>query len=103
MSKSEVKKIIARFIKKLDDNKYAYTAIYLYGSHATNKSTEFSDIDIAVFSKDLHNWWNEQIKLGRLSLTVDSRIEPKIFDKDELKNPKDPFVIEIKEHGIRVV
>lgn len=102
MSKAAVKKIVNRFVKKLDENKFAYVSVYLYGSYAKDTANKFSDIDVAVFTKNLKDWWKEQTQLGHLSLLVDSRIEPKVYDKNELSKPKDPFVMEIMEHGIKV-
>lgn len=102
MDKTQLKEIIKKFIKKLDEKKYSYTAVYLFGSHAKDNANEHSDIDIAVFKKNLNNWWKEQVKLGHLSIAVDTRIEPKVFDKNELNKPKDPLVREIKEYGKKV-
>jgi len=104
MDKSQIKKIVKEYASKLKAEKYPFSAVYLFGSHAKNKNTKWSDIDVAVVSDKLkRDWWKNEMLLSHISLDVDSRIEPHGFTVKGFEDDSDPLVYEIKKTGVRVV
>lgn len=102
MSKTEAKKIVRQYVRKLKEEKYPYSAVYLFGSYARGKPGKWSDIDVAVVSKKLkRNFWKNETKLAKLSLNIDSRIEPVGFTPEDFKINEDPMVYEIKKQESR--
>ncbi|MFH1233833.1 MAG: nucleotidyltransferase domain-containing protein [Patescibacteria group bacterium] len=103
MSKIEVKKIVKKYAEKLKAKKYSFSAIYLFGSFAKGSSCKWSDIDIAVVSKELNKGRDEaKFKLWKFTEGVDSRIEPHGFSPEDFKEDWIPMVHEIKKTGIRI-
>ncbi|MEK9165529.1 MAG: nucleotidyltransferase domain-containing protein [Patescibacteria group bacterium] len=104
MSKNQVKKIVRQYADKLKIENYPYSAVYLFGSHVCGNAHQWSDIDVAVISNKLRrNWWENEIRLSKLSLGIDYRIEPHGFTPEDFKDACDPMVQEIKKTGIRIV
>lgn len=77
--------------------------VYLFGSYASGKSTDDSDIDVALIFTDLDDSrrFDIQVQLMLLAAQVDSRIEPHPISHDDF-NSGNPFVVEIKKTGIEV-
>ncbi|WP_158858484.1 nucleotidyltransferase domain-containing protein [Lunatibacter salilacus] len=75
--------------------------VYLFGSYATGKSTEDSDIDLAVIFKTLDDSirFDIQVQLMLLAAKIDSRIDP--ISKEDF-NSGNPLVNEIKKTGIEL-
>jgi predicted nucleotidyltransferase len=71
---------------------------YLFGSFAKGKSTEDSDIDLALVFRDLDDSkrFDLQVQLMLLASKIDSRIEPHPFSLDDF-NSENPFAAEIKK------
>jgi len=103
MSKSEVKKIVKRYADKLAENKYQLASVYLFGSYAKGDERKWSDIDVAVVSKELNKDWRKaRMRLWRIGADVDTRIEPHGFSPEDFKDYWNPMAHEIKKTGIRV-
>ncbi len=103
MSRIQAQKIAERFRERLEEEKYPFSAVYLFGSHATGKAREESDIDIAVLSKKLEKNWNENEELlWKIGVEVDSRIEPHGFSPKDFEENWIPMVSEIKKTGIKI-
>jgi len=103
MSKIEAKKVVKKYAKKLKAEKYSFSAIYLFGSFAKGKSQKWSDIDVAVISKELDKDWREaRIRLWRIGADVDTRIEPHGFSPEDFNDYWNPMAHEIKKTGIRI-
>ncbi|MEI6378870.1 MAG: nucleotidyltransferase domain-containing protein [Candidatus Falkowbacteria bacterium] len=103
MPKAEAKKIALAYADKLRFEKFPFTAIYLFGSYAKGKPTEFSDIDIAVISDKLKTDWNKnEEKLWAYTMSVNSKIEPVGMTVAEFADLADPLASAIKKTGIKV-
>jgi predicted nucleotidyltransferase len=76
---------------------------YLFGSYAKGKSTEDSDIDLALIFTNLDDSkrFDIQVQLMLLAAKIDSRIEPHPISHEDF-NSGNPFVAEIKKTGIKV-
>jgi predicted nucleotidyltransferase len=63
------------------------SAIFLFGSQSSSRQTAYSDIDLAIFSKDVAKWTVEErvksvVKIRRL---FGLEIEPHFFSDRDLK------------------
>lgn len=104
MSRNKVQNIVKIYAQELKKNKFPFFAIYIFGSQVNGKTDKWSDIDVAVVSDKLkRNHWQNMIKLGRVSLSVDDRIEVHGFTREEFKNNANPMAYEIRKLGIKVV
>lgn len=94
---------IAKYLDLIKEKFTGVEKVYVFGSYAKGKSTEDSDIDIAlVFSKlDDSKRFDIQVQLMMLAAQIDSRIEPHPISHDDFDSGN-PFVVEIKKTGIEV-
>lgn len=75
--------------------------LILFGSQATGKATQWSDIDIAVISPTFgRNNYEERSQLLELTQDIDWRLELHPLHPDELKNHYHTLAQEIKTFGI---
>lgn len=104
MPRNKVKNIVRQFAKKLKENNYFFSEIYLFGSYAKGNYNKDSDIDVAVISDKLkRNYDKNRFLLWKIRMGVDVKIEPHGFTKAEFKNNCSPIVYEIKKTGIKIV
>ena len=97
-----IMKIIEKYVKKVCEI-YQVKAIILFGSYAKGTEHEDSDIDIAIITDDLKkDRFDEEINLMQLRWDIDLRIEPHIISVSEYENDETPFVVEVKNTGIKV-
>ena len=91
---------VQTFIRRLKHSGISVELAYLFGSYATNHAGKWSDIDVAIVSPDFSNdRLADRVRLMKLSIEVDSRIEPVPFHSRDFID-SDPLVGEIKKHGI---
>jgi predicted nucleotidyltransferase len=100
------KSIDSTIAEYLDLIKKKYTGIeraFLFGSYAKGKSTEDSDIDVALIFAQLDDSkrFDIQVQLMLLASQIDSRIEPHPISHEDFI-AGNPFVAEIKKTGIEV-
>jgi predicted nucleotidyltransferase len=91
---------IKKYIKALEKNITIHKVI-LYGSWASGKPDEFSDIDLAIFSPNFGKHRLKELQLlSKLSWEIDESIEAVPYSSDTLltKNPKN-FVYKIIKTG----
>ncbi len=76
---------------------------YLFGSYVKGKSTEDSDIDLALIFTDLDDSrrFDIQVQLMLLAARIDSRIEPHPISREDF-NSGNPFIAEIKKTAVEV-
>jgi len=94
---------IIKYLKLIKERFSDIEKVYLFGSYAKGKSTDDSDIDVAlIFTKlDDSNRFDIQVQLMILAAQIDSRIEPHPISHEDF-NSGNPFVAEIKKTGIEV-
>ena len=91
------------FILSLQKSGLSVESAYLFGSYATIQAGPWSDIDVAIVSTDFSaDRLDERIRLMKLSIEVDSRIEPVPFHSRDFIDA-DPLVGEIKKHGVSLL
>lgn len=75
----------------------------LFGSYVTGKYDEWSDIDLAIVSKDfVGDRFEDRNKIRKITLKVNSDISPMPYRPEDF-NESDYFVKEILETGIRII
>lgn len=98
-----IDKAITQYINLIKQRYADIEKVYLFGSHARGKSTDDSDIDLALVftSLDDSKRFDTQVQLMMLATQIDSRIEPHPISHDDFYSGN-PFVVEIKKTGIEV-
>ena len=97
-----IMEIVQKYVEKICEN-YKVEAIILFGSYAKGTEHEDSDIDIAVITDDIKtDKFDEELNLMKLRRGIDYRIEPHIISISDYENDETPFVVEVKNTGIKV-
>jgi len=83
----------------IDDSK-----VYLFGSWAKAKATEFSDIDVCIVSDKFEdkNRFDDTLKMKLFASKIDENIEPILLNFDDFANKYDTLVTEVKKYGILI-
>ena len=95
-----VTEIIKRYVLYLKNSDFHFDKVYLFGSYAKNKQSEYSDIDLAfVFdNKKPIDFFDLQVQMLTLASDIDSRIEPHPISSDDF-NLTNPLAYEILNTG----
>ncbi len=100
-SKENVNDIINRFVELIKKD-ISVDQIYLFGSYAKGTSDEYSDIDLAIVSKDFEGIrFYDRKKLLKCLIKINTDIELHTFKTEDFTTD-DPFVAEIIKTGLRV-
>jgi predicted nucleotidyltransferase len=100
-SEAELKEIVERYLN-LISQEITIEKVILFGSYALGKAGEYSDIDLAVVSKDFEGKRRiDNMKfLFSKARHVDTSLEPLAFTPGELENPdKRTFPAQILKTG----
>jgi predicted nucleotidyltransferase len=78
---------------------YKLVQVYLFGSFASGKENQDSDIDLALVIEGLTNVekFDTQISLMLLAAKFDTRIEPHPYSLEDFSD--NPFALEIQRTG----
>ncbi len=95
---------IAKYLDLIKEKFTDIEKVYVFGSYAKGKSTEDSDIDLALIFSNLDDSkrFDIQVQLMMLAAQIDSRIEPHPISLNDFDSGN-PFVVEIKKTGFEVV
>ena len=89
------------FLNELESNNFKVAKAILFGSYATGKVNENSDIDLAVWLSDLpEKHWTEIPAIPHIVAKY-SPISPKFYDVNETEKD-DPFIEVIEKTGKRI-
>ena len=98
----EIIDIVNEYIEIVSKN-YDVVAIILFRSYAKGTQRKDSDIDIAIITDDIKtDKFDEEVNLMQLRNDIDYRIEPHIISISDYENDETPFVLEVKNTGIKV-
>ena len=94
---------IAKYLELIKEKYSEIERVFLFGSYAKGKTTEDSDIDVALIFSTLDDTkrFDIQVQLMMLAAQIDSRIEPHPISHNDFDSGN-PFVAEIKKTGIEV-
>ncbi|NTW31157.1 MAG: nucleotidyltransferase domain-containing protein [Bacteroidetes bacterium] len=102
MDKRKAIKIVNDYIKYIRSKSISVKNAYLFGSYASDKYTENSDIDIALIIDNIDDPIDMQIQLMMLRRNIETIIEPHPFDVSEFTS-EHPFAKEIMRTGIKIL
>jgi uncharacterized protein len=99
----EIEKSVKFYIAQLETIGIHVQQAILFGSYASGKYDEWSDIDLAIVSNDFAgNRFEDRNKIRKITLQVNSDISPMPFRPEDFSD-SNYFVKEILETGIRIV
>lgn len=104
MAKSEVIRIIKKFVTALKKHGISIQHVILYGSYAAGKAHSDSDIDVAIVSKNFgRDRVEEGMALFRIAGKIDSRLEPVPISSEAYENDTwVPLIYEVRAKGIEL-
>ena len=92
-------KKIRKYLDELEKHNITVEKIYLYGSYARGNYREFSDIDLALVSKDFEGrWFVDRDRIVPLRRNIDVRIEPMPYRPEDFTD-SDPLAVEVMATG----
>lgn len=98
---NEAREKAKKFVKSLSKTGIKVNKAYLFGSYAKGGAKKDSDIDVCVISPSFTgDYFAEMIRLRKLSLKIDSRIEPVPFLPEDLNDKYSTLASEIRKYGI---
>lgn len=95
-----VDKIIKNYILHLKKSNLEFDKVYLFGSYAKNKQSDYSDIDLAfIFDEQKEiDYFDLQVQMLILASDIDNRIEPHPMSLNDF-TPENPLAFEIINTG----
>ena len=94
-----VVKIINRYILYLQKEHIKFDKVFLFGSYAKSKQSDYSDIDLALIYNDNNiDNFDFQVKLLSLASDIDTRIEPHPINNVDFTT-ENPLAYEILKTG----
>ena len=104
MVEKAIRQKIDAFIKELKKHKIKVVKVVLFGSRASGRAHEYSDIDVAVVSPDFgKDSYREGANLFEIACAIDSRIEPVPISLSSYENDTwIPIIYEIRKNGIEL-
>lgn len=99
----KIEKTVRSYLEQLERIGIHIQQAILFGSYASGKYDEWSDIDLAIVSKDfVGNRFEDRNKIRKITLQVNSDISPMPYRPEDF-NDSNYFVKEILETGIRII
>lgn len=99
----KIEKTVKVYLEQLENIGIHVQQAILFGSYATGKNDEWSDIDLAIVSKDfIGNRFEDRNRMRKVTLKVNSDISPMPYRPEDF-NESDYFVREILKTGIRII
>lgn len=103
----KINQIINKYRKNLESMGIKIKKIILYGSHASGKSKEASDIDLVVVSDDFRNMdlWERLCLLGRARVGIKRPMEILGVTEEEFKEENSGTFLgdEVRSKGIEII
>jgi predicted nucleotidyltransferase len=98
----DIKKSIIKYLNGLENSNIKIEKAILFGSYAKGTNNEWSDIDIALISKNFSgSRFQDRFMLAEPTVHINSSISPLPYRPEDF-DPSDLFVKEIMETGIEI-
>ena len=98
MVNEEIRGIIKNFIEAVKKEGICLQKVFLYGSYSRGEERKYSDIDVALVSRDFEEDTIEaNMKLLRIAVRVDVRLAPLTIAQSELANLHIPIIAEAQK------
>ena len=102
LKKSGIGKIY-KFVQLLEQQRVIVSKVELFGSYAKGKTNPDSDTDIVIVSTQFgQDTAEEMMLLRKITLKVDSHIEPVLLSPEDLNDNYTTFAQEIKRYVIDI-
>ncbi len=99
---SEVMEKLRRFLSLITEDGIRLEKAILFGSYAKGNPGKWSDLDVALVSKDFSGiGFYDCKKINPFIIKVDSRIEPHPFKSEDFTRDN-PFVDQILKNGVEI-
>jgi predicted nucleotidyltransferase len=99
----EIERTIKSYVEQLERIGIHVHQAILFGSYANGTYDEWSDIDLAIVSKDFAgDRFEDRNRIRKITLQINSDISPMPFRPEDF-NDSDYFVKEIMETGIKII
>ena len=104
MSQKEALEIVKQYIQLLNESGISIYKAFIYGSYATNRASEESDIDILLVSKSFDEpGFDIKTQVWALTRKIDTRIEPYTIGlKKYLSDDVSPLLHIVQKEGIEI-
>ncbi len=104
MAERNIIDTIKRYIYLLNSEGFNINKAFIYGSYATSKADEESDIDLMLISDDLSEPdIAKKSKAWILTRKIDSRIEPHIVSMKRFREDETSPLLEIvRQQGVEI-
>ncbi|MCG3121589.1 MAG: hypothetical protein ALAOOOJD_04744 [bacterium] len=78
---------------------------YLFGSYATGRNRDYSDIDLAIVTPVINskNSMNINQEIFHRAMLYNVDLEPICFSPEEFEKEELPIVVDIKRTGIEII
>lgn len=99
---NEIVEKVKKFLNMVSDSGVHLERAILFGSHAKGTASEWSDIDVALISKDFTGiGFYDRKRVNPFIIKTDSRIEPHPFRPEDFTSDN-PFVDQIIKDAIEI-
>jgi len=104
MATSEVIELVKKYIALLNSEGITVNRAFLFGSCATNKASDTSDIDVMIVPTNYDETDDAMAgKIWSLTRKINTKIEPFVIGLKKFKANASPLVNMIKTSGIEIV
>ncbi|MFH0800132.1 MAG: nucleotidyltransferase domain-containing protein [Pseudomonadota bacterium] len=101
-TRDQIEAIVRAYVKEVGKS-YRVERVLLFGSYATGRATDSSDIDLAIISPDFRGKPEMETlqSLSRAAMEIDTSLEVLAFTPEEMDSP-DPlsFSYQVKKNGL---
>ena len=100
---NNIQRIISDYLVSLKDHGFQIQDAILFGSYAHGNANQWSDIDLALVSREFEGIrFLDKNKIRKITISISSDLEILPFNPKDF-TPSDPLVKEILDTGIRVI
>ena len=100
MKKIEAVRFAQQYVDAIKYQGIPLTGATLFGSYATGRADQWSDIDICLVSPTFKNRFDSRVQLIRLKHAINESIEPHPFTPEDIESQWLPMASEIQKYGI---
>ena len=98
-----IRRIIGQYLTSLRDHGCQIQDAILFGSYASGRANQWSDIDLALVSNEFEGVrFKDKNRIRKITISVSTDLEVLPFNPRDF-TPSNPLVKEILDTGIRMV
>ena len=98
-----IRRIIGQYLTSLRDHGFQIQDAILFGSYASGRANQWSDIDLALVSNEFEGVrFKDKYRIRKITISVSTDLDVLPFNPRDF-TPRNPLVKEILDTGIRMV